>query len=182
MSIDLYRPFTNPVTRETFRCISSTDEAYITEWVVDPGGHVPFEHVHMNQDEVFHIHQGEMRVKINGQEHIAKAGQTVIAPRGARHIAFNDKAEKLVCIVEYRPGLDHYQTMQCFAGLTIDKKVHRNGLVNVPKIMFFLKKIKAESLARPAIIPDFLFRMGMNIFFVIGTVMGWEKLYRKYTG
>ena len=57
MAIDLYQPFTNPITRETFRCISSTEAAYTMEWTLYPGGYVPFEHVHVSQDETFHIQQ-----------------------------------------------------------------------------------------------------------------------------
>jgi quercetin dioxygenase-like cupin family protein len=181
MAIDLYQPFTNPITRETFRCISSTAEAFTMEWTVHPGGYVPFEHVHVNQDEIFHIQQGEMRVKVKGIAHIGKVGDPLTIPRGTRHIAFNDKEEPLVCIVEYKPGLDHYKTMQCFAGLTLDCDYDKRGLVNVPKIMFMLKKANALSLTRPAFAPEWLFHLGMNVFFPIGSMMKWERLYEEYT-
>jgi quercetin dioxygenase-like cupin family protein len=180
--IDLYRPFTNPVTRETFRCISFDEEAFTMEWIVHPGGYVPFEHVHILQDEVFHVQKGEMRARINKRETIGKEGDTVVIPRGTRHIAFNDQVEDLVCIVEYKPGLDHFKTMQCFAGLTIDCDYNRRGLVNIAKILYLLKKSKAQSLTRPAYAPEFLFRFGMDIFFLIGSMLGWRSLYKKYTG
>lgn len=182
MAIDLYKPFTNPITKETFRCISSTPEAYTMEWTVHPGGYVPFEHVHVAQDEIFHVEKGEIRAKMNGMESLGKAGDTVVVPRGTRHIAFNNKKEPLVCIVKYKPGLDHYTTMQCFAGLTLDGDFDKRGLVNIPKIMYMLKKANAQSLPRPAFAPDFLFRMGMNVFYALGSVLGWESLYKKYTG
>jgi len=180
--IDLYQPFTNPVTRETFRCISFTDEAFTMEWTVHPGGYVPFEHVHILQDEIFHVQKGEMRARINRREIIGRVGNTVVIPRGTRHIAFNDKVEDLVCIVEYKPGLDHYRMMQCFAGLTIDCAYDRRGLVNIPKIMYMLKKGNALSLTRPAFAPEPFFRLGMGLFFMIGSALGWESLYKKYTG
>ncbi len=151
------------------------------EWIVQPGGYVPFEHVHINQDEIFHVQQGEIRVKINGHVHIGEAGQTVFIPRGLKHIAYNNRPEKLVCIVDYKPGLDHYKTMQCFAGLTLDGDIDRSGMVNIPKIMYLLKKAKARSLPRPAFVPDLLFRLGMNVFYPVGQLFGWESLYQKYT-
>ena len=181
MAIDLYQPFTNPITRETFRCISSTEAAFTMEWTVHPGGYVPFEHVHVHQDEIFHIQRGEMRVRVNGIARHGTAGETLTIPRGAPHIAFNDREEPLVCVVEYKPGLDHYKTMQCFAGLTLDCAYDRRGLVNVPKIMFMLKRANALSLTRPAFAPDWLFRLGMHVFFTIGSVLRWETLYEKYT-
>jgi len=181
MAIDLYKPFTNPITKETFRCISSTPEAYSMEWTVHPGGYVPFEHIHVAQDEIFHVEKGEIRVRVNGQMLFGKAGDQLVAPRGIRHIACNDRDEKLVCIVDYKPGLDHYTTMQCFAGLTLDGLIDRRGMVNIPKIMYLLKQGNILSLPRPAFAPDILFGLGMNFFHIIGTLMGWEALYKKYT-
>ena len=181
MAIDLYKAFTNPITRETFRCISSTEEAFTMEWTVHPGGYVPFEHVHVNQDEIFHIQQGEMRVKVKGVAQVGTAGEVLTIPHGTPHIAFNDKEEPLVCIVEYKPGLDHYKTMQCFAGLTIDCDYDKRGLVNIGKIMFMLRKVNALSLTRPAFAPDWLFQLGMHTFFMIGSVMKWETFWKKYT-
>jgi quercetin dioxygenase-like cupin family protein len=180
--IDLYQPFTNPVTRETFRCISFNEEAFTMEWTVHPGGYVPFEHVHVRQDEIFHVQQGEMRANVNGRPVIVKRGDTVTIPRGTRHIAFNDRPEALICIVDYKPGLDHYLTMQCFAGLTLDCDFDKRGLVNVPKILYMLKKANAQSLTRPAFTPQWLYQFGMNIFFAAGSVLKWESLYQKYTG
>ena len=146
-----------------------------------PGGYVPFEHVHVNQDEIFHVEKGEVRARVNGQTLFGKAGQSLTAPRGVRHIAYNDRDVKLVCIVDYKPGLDHYTTMQCFAGLTLDGEIDRRGLVNIPKIMYMLKRADAQSLPRPAFAPDFAFHFGMNVCYMIGTMMGWESLYKKYT-
>jgi hypothetical protein len=168
MAIDLYQPFTNPITRETFRCISSTEEAFTMEWTVHPGGYVAFEHVHVNQ-------------RVKGIEQYGKIADVLTIPRGTRHIAFNDKDEPLVCIVEYRPGLDHYKTMQCFAGLTLDCDYDRRGLVNIAKIMFMLRSCNALSLTRPAFAPNWVFRLGMNTFYTMGSILNWKSLYKKYT-
>lgn len=181
MAVDLYQPFTNPITRETFRCVSFDESAFVMEWTVHPGGYVPFEHVHVNQDEIFHVQQGEMRVRVKGVEQRGKAGDTLTIPRGIPHIAFNDAEAPLVCTVEYRPGLDHYKTMQCFAGLTLDCDYDRRGLVNIAKIMFMLRRVNALSLTRPSFAPDWLFRLGMNVFYIFGCVMKWETVYTKYT-
>jgi quercetin dioxygenase-like cupin family protein len=181
MAVDLYQPFTNPITRETFRCISYSEESFVMEWSVHPGGYVPFEHVHVSQDEIFHVQHGEIRTKVRGITRIGRVGDTLTIPRGTPHIAFNDKEEALVCLVEYKPGLDHYKTMQCFAGLTLDCLYDRRGLVNVPKIMFMLRNANALSITRPAFAPEWFFRLGMNVFFRIGSIFRWETLYEKYT-
>jgi quercetin dioxygenase-like cupin family protein len=180
MAIDLYQSFTNPVTKETFRCLSSTEEAYVMEWIVQPNGYVPFEHVHVHQDEIFHVQQGEIRVVINHLEQIGTSGQTVTVPRGVRHIAYNNSSEVLACIVEYRPGLDIFKYFQCFGGLTYDRDINRKYGINIPKMMYFMKK-NAKALARPTSLPSPIFNLLMNIFYVAGSLAGWERLYKKYT-
>lgn len=151
------------------------------EWIVHPGGYVPFEHVHVAQDEIFHVEKGEIRVRVNGKMQFGKAGESLTAPRGVRHIAYNDRDENLVCIVDYKPGLDHYTMMQCFAGLTLDGLIDRRGMVNIPKIMYMLRRGNILSLPRPSFAPDFAFHLGMNVFYAIGSILGWESLYKKYT-
>lgn len=181
MAIDLYQPFTNPVTKETFRCLSSTEEAYIMEWIVAPEGYVPFEHIHVSQDEIFHVKQGEIRVLINRQQQIGTVGQTVTVPCGVRHIAYNNTPETLICVVEYRPGLGISKYFQCFGGLTCDGEVRGRYGINIPKMMYFMRRMNAQALARPPSIPEPVFSLLMNTFYLVGTFAGWEKLYKKYT-
>jgi len=181
MAIDLYQPFTNPVTKETFRCLSYTEEAYTMEWIVQPDGYVPFEHIHLNQDEIFHVRQGKIRVVINGREQLGLPGQVVTVPHGVRHIAYNNSPEVLICVVEYKPGLDIFKYFQCFSGLTCDQDDldHKLG-INIPKMMYFMK-MNSKALARPTNVPAPVFNLLMNIFYIVGSLAGWERLYKKYT-
>jgi hypothetical protein len=48
--------------------------------------------------------------------------------------------------------------------------------------LFMLKKVNALSITRPAFAPDWLFQLGMNTFFVMGSILNWETYYEKYTG
>lgn len=182
MAVNPYETFHNAVSGESFRCISSIDEAYIAEWIVQPSGFVPFAHTHPTQDEVFHVREGEMRVLVNGREQIVRAGQTVIVPKGAKHRASNNSNGLLVCTLEYRPGLDSYKTFQCFGGLCIDGDMTPGGIPHPLKMLYFLSKMKAQALVIPSYTPTPLFLLGMKIFLVVGTLLGWEKLYKKYTG
>lgn len=182
MPTDLYTGFTNPIAGETFRCISFTEEAFTIDWIVQPKGYVPFEHIHINQDEIFHIKTGEMRILIDGQEKIGRPGDIIPVPKGKAHIAFNNKPEMLTCVVEYRPGLDNYQFFQCFGGLTLDKDYDRKGQINIPKMCYFTRKMNAQCITRPTSIPAPVFKMVINLFYVVGTILGWNKLFAKYTG
>ena len=181
MATNIYQPCTNPISGETFKAISFNQDAFTMQWTVQPKGYVPFEHIHFNQEEIFHIKKGEIKVVINGKEHIAKEGQSVSVPKGVAHIAYNNKEEVLDCVVEYKPGLDHETFMQCLCGLTDDGFIDKKGGVNIPKMGYFLIKMKAKCMTRPAEIPAPLFNIALRVFYLRGVLSGWGKLHKKYT-
>lgn len=116
MAIDLFEGFTNPNAGETFRCISSTKETFVFEWTVQPGGHVPSEHIHYNQDETFRVKQGQLLIRLNGKEHVGKPGDTFTAYKGQPHIAMNNSSDVLVCEVEFSNASETFTFFQCMGG------------------------------------------------------------------
>ena len=180
--IDVYQPVTDHITGETFKGIKADPKAFVMEWIVQPQGYVPFEHVHLNQDEIFEVKDGEIKLVVEGKEIIAKAGQTVVAPKGKRHIAFNNSDKVLKCIVSYTPCLDHVTFFQCFFGLIQDGYVDKNGGVSIPRMGYFMKKMNCQALARPTSIPKPIMNIALNYFYTLGRIKGWNKLYTRYTG
>ncbi|MEN9998631.1 MAG: hypothetical protein RI922_1621 [Bacteroidota bacterium] len=49
-----------------------------------PGTGLP-PHVHSNEDEVFKLIQGQVKFRLNNQEHVLSAGDAVFCPRGIPH-------------------------------------------------------------------------------------------------
>lgn len=182
MATNLYQGFTNPNAGETFRCISNTKEAFVMEWIAQPGGQVPNEHVHYHQDEIFHVKSGEMHVLLDGKKVVAKAGQTINVPKGKPHIIHNHHTEPLVCEVEFRPALDIYTFFQCMGGLVADKDYAETGQVNIPKMCYFMKKMNARCITRPTKIPAPMFGVVTKLFYVVGSLKGWNKIYERYVG
>jgi mannose-6-phosphate isomerase-like protein (cupin superfamily) len=180
MPVDLFQPLTNPITKETFRTISANAEAYVFEWIVAPGGYVPFEHIHLVQDEIFRIEAGEVKLVIEGKEFIGKAGDVITVPKGKRHIAYNNKNETLKAIVEYRPGLDMHLLEQCYNGLLLDGEYDKKGSPPILKLGYFMKGMQA--VTRPTSVPASLFSVTVNLFYFAGVLLGWKKQYKKYTG
>lgn len=181
MAVNVFEPYTNPVSGETFQCLSADESAYIMRWAVQPGGYVPFEHIHLQQDEIFHIHQGSLRVLIEGEEQVAQAGETLVVPQGKRHIAFNQGDGVLDCTVEFRPGLDYLKVAQCVAGLLQDGDYDKHGAINIPKMGYFLKHMNCQSMTRPTSIPAPVFGLALFVFHMTGVFRGWKKIYRRYT-
>jgi quercetin dioxygenase-like cupin family protein len=50
-----------------------------------PRGDSPPLHVHRDEDEVFHLLEGEARFLVGGRELRARAGETMLAPKGVPH-------------------------------------------------------------------------------------------------
>jgi quercetin dioxygenase-like cupin family protein len=182
MPVNIYEPCVNPISAETFKAISFSKEAFVMQWTVQPKGYVPFAHVHLKQDEVFQVKKGEIKIVMNGKEHIAREGETIVVPRNVAHIAYNNIGEVLECIVAYKPGLDHDKFMQCLCGLTNDKLFDLRGGVDIPKMGYCLMRMKAQCMARPTNIPAPLFNIALRFFYLRGALSGWKKLYDKYTG
>jgi quercetin dioxygenase-like cupin family protein len=50
-----------------------------------PFGDSPPMHIHHNEDEIFHMISGEIRLLVGGQEMWLRAGETLRAPKGVPH-------------------------------------------------------------------------------------------------
>jgi hypothetical protein len=131
---------------------------------------------HYHQDEIFHVEQGELKVVINGEEYFAEKGKTIIVPKVARHIASNNKPEKLTAIVEYTPGLDMETFFKCFCGLRNDGQIDKNGGVSIPMMGYCLKEMKCKAMARPTNIPKPMFNIAFNIFHLMGIAKGRKNI------
>lgn len=58
-----------------------------------PFGEAPPQHVHHDEDEVFHILEGRIRFRVGDREQVAGPGETLVAPRGLPH-AFRVESER----------------------------------------------------------------------------------------
>lgn len=50
-----------------------------------PYGSSPPLHIHHTEDEVFHLLAGEARFNVGGEDILARAGDTLVAPKGVPH-------------------------------------------------------------------------------------------------
>ncbi|MBC7776954.1 MAG: cupin domain-containing protein [Phycisphaerae bacterium] len=182
MAINIFQPFINPVSKETFQYEKADAESCVMRWRVEPGGYVPLEHIHLKQDETFEVQQGEIRILLDGKEHIARAGEAITVPAGVAHIAYNNTDTALECRVTYAPGLDLPQFMQCFGGVLLDGEINpKTGEPNIPKLGFFLRHMKAQCLTRPTQFPAWSFNFVLNMFYFVGLMRGWKKDFVRYT-
>jgi quercetin dioxygenase-like cupin family protein len=130
-----FRPFFNPATGEwiTYTAIAEDSGGQLVRfhWRNVPGGVIP-EHVHPRQQEQFTIVAGEARFTLNGQEHVAKAGETIVIPAGVRHSVGNPGRAEIDGVVERRPALQAKEFHEAVAGLVADGKTTPAGAPKNP--------------------------------------------------
>jgi quercetin dioxygenase-like cupin family protein len=101
-----FRPFFNPATGEwiTYTALAEDNGGQLVRftWRSVPGG-VITEHIHPHQEERFTILAGEAHFTLNGQEHVAGPGETVVVPAGVPHSEGNPGPDEIEGIVELRP-------------------------------------------------------------------------------
>jgi len=63
-----------------------------------PYGFSPPAHLHRTEDEVFHVLEGEFRVRVKDQEHRLGAGDLLLGPKGVPHTYRVESAQGGCCL------------------------------------------------------------------------------------
>jgi quercetin dioxygenase-like cupin family protein len=69
-----------------------SDGTSVLEHYASQGDSPPL-HIHHDEDEIFHILEGEVRYRVGGQECHASAGETLLTPKGIPHTYRVESAE-----------------------------------------------------------------------------------------
>ncbi len=130
-----FRPFFNPATGEhiQFTAVGEDNRGELVRfnWRSVPGG-VITEHIHPHQEERFTITAGQARFTLNGEEHLAAAGQTVVVPAGVPHSEGNTGTADIEGVVELRPALKTKEFHEAVAGLVADGNTTPRGAPKNP--------------------------------------------------
>ena len=78
------------------------DVSVFVQTGVTPKGGPPL-HVHPNQDEWFHVIEGEYKFQVGDDVHLLSVGDTIFLPRNVPH-AFGQLSEKGKMMVTYMPA------------------------------------------------------------------------------
>ena len=138
----------NPISGEriTFRkTATDTDgEVLAFDLELSRDGNVPGVHVHPIQEERFEIVDGTMRFRLRGRKVIAKPGDVVVVPPGARHKFQNGGGEEAHVRVEVRPALRTEQLLETSVALAEEGRTNSKGMPNPLDLALFVHEFKAE--------------------------------------
>ena len=71
---------------------TGTDQVSVVEQRASKG-YSPLLHLHRNQDELFHVLEGEFRIKVGDEEQRLKADDMLLIPKGAHHTFIIESTE-----------------------------------------------------------------------------------------
>ena len=96
----------NPATGERIAFVSETPELLVLESVWTRPGERAARHVHPGMEERWEVLEGEGAFRIGDEdERRAGPGETVVAPAGTPHAAWNPTQEPVRLRIEMRPAL-----------------------------------------------------------------------------
>jgi quercetin dioxygenase-like cupin family protein len=105
----MQRVIDNPATGERIVIRQSGAETdgqlLVFDVFLQPGGHVPFGHVHPRQEECFTVLAGRVRFRMGRRSILAQQGETLVVPSGTAHWFGNDGPGVAHLSVEVRPAL-----------------------------------------------------------------------------
>jgi quercetin dioxygenase-like cupin family protein len=138
----------NPVSDEKIEFIrtaaDTNGELLEFELELAPDGHVPGAHVHPEQEERFHVLEGTMTFRLGLKKIVAKAGETVIVPRGCVHKFANGGDEPARCRVEVVPALDMEQLFETTVELALEGNTNRKGMPSPLHLALFVRRYERE--------------------------------------
>lgn len=103
------RVIDNPITGERIVILQTSAETagrvLAFDLFLPPGGHVPANHVHPEQEERFTVLEGQVRFRVGRRSVLAGPGETIAIEAGRAHWFGNPGPEVAHAHVEVRPAL-----------------------------------------------------------------------------
>lgn len=146
------------------------------------------EHIHLTWTETFDILQGEARYVLGGEEHSAKAGDTILMPAGVKHIhPWNTGTGEMI----YRQTNDFgracpealQDVMGVFAtlnGMAVEGKLGKKGLPKNPLQFAATLRTLVKYEGYDAAVPIGVQRVVSASLGRVAEVLGYRGVYPRY--
>jgi quercetin dioxygenase-like cupin family protein len=138
----------NPVSGERITFLQTSrdtaGEKLEIELELSPDGHVPGAHVHPEQEERFHVLEGEMKFRLGMRKIVAGAGETVVVPAGRVHRFANNGDGVARARVEVVPALDMEQLFEATVELALEGNTTRKGMPKPLHLALFVDRFRRE--------------------------------------
>ena len=137
-----------------------------------PGGDPPPAHYHPKQDESFEVLAGELHVRLDGEERVLAAGDTLKIPRGTVHSMWNPGDQPVRAIWETTPGERTHDWFRTIDALHRAGRVGKNGMPG--PLAFAVLLTEYDDVFRLAAGPRPVVRTALAALAVIGRLRGYS--------
>jgi quercetin dioxygenase-like cupin family protein len=138
----------NPVSGERITFLQTSrdtaGEKLEIELELSPDGSVPGAHVHPEQEERFHVLEGEMKFRLGLRTIKAGPGETVVVPAGRVHRFANSGDGVARARVEVVPALDMEQLFETTVELALEGNTTRKGMPKPLHLALFVDRFRRE--------------------------------------
>jgi len=169
----------NPITGERLLFLETSAETggeyVLVETTVQPHGFVAAAHVHPYQTERFEIERGTVGFKLDGEELVARAGETVIVPPGSSHKFWNAGDDEAVFVCEVRPALGFERLLETMFALANDGKTNGKGMPNPLRLAVIANAHFAD--VRLPFPPAWVQKAGLLVGAPLGKLLGYAATY-----
>jgi mannose-6-phosphate isomerase-like protein (cupin superfamily) len=144
------------------------------EWA-PAGAHKPPLHFHPKQAERFEIHDGELTVKLEGERHVLRAGDTLEVPRGAVHAMWNSGDSVTRATWQVRPALGTEDFFAAVHAMRAAGASGKGGMITAPAAGMIFSRFPDEFRLA---MPGFLWKPAVTVFSTIGRLRRYPKVQR----
>ncbi len=173
----------NPVTGERieFRSTAAGGGPLRFDYSLAPGGFAvgKVDHVHPRQEERIEVREGELGVRIDGDEWTATRGTRFVIPPETPHFIWNDGASELHARVEVEPPLNMETLFETTFGLARDGETDRRGIPAPLQAAVIADEFSEELVL--AFVPAPLQRAGVAALAPLGRLAGYRARYARYS-
>ena len=172
----------NPVIGDTIIWIETakdTNGKYLKfDYWLKPKCYVPVRHFHPEQDEIFEIHKGTLKVECGGEIIFMKEGETLRIPKGVPHQWWNEsETETVKLYVTFEPALNTEIFFEQIHGLGREGKSKPDGSPKFLQLMAFLNEYQMYIPGPPLLMQKIMgFVLGG-----IGQLLGYKKYDPRYS-
>jgi quercetin dioxygenase-like cupin family protein len=150
----------------------SSPEVLAVEATYAPGGSPPPKHFHPQQAEHFEVLEGELRARVDGEEHSLKAGDRLDIPARAAHQMWNAGSAPTRVVWETRPRGRTEDWFRAIDALHRSGRVGKNGMPG--PLAFATLLTEYRDVFRLAGAPDPLLRAVLAPLAALGRLRGYS--------
>lgn len=143
------------------------------EW--QPGDdHKPPYHFHPLQDEHFEVHEGQLTVKLAGENIVLRSGDSLDVPRGTPHTLWNSGGSVAHATWQVRPALRTEPFFTAMHQMHAAGAIGKGGMVAAPAAAMVLKAFPDEFRL---VMPELLRRPAIALLAAIGRLRGYPHVH-----